>query len=237
MVHECFVNNAGVNISYYKISEETGGFPLIIIPGITNSANEIIAAFSEDLPIYHIVISLRGRGKSDSPESNYSLDDQAGDVKAVIEAENLDGYFLFGYSVGTGIAIRAAFQNKDNVLGLFLGDFPPFYPPLDKSWGSQVIRGNKLQITKTAVEGLVKDAQYIDLSEDINSLDCFVVALKATDENAAIRTNDVEGLQRKCPNVQIVELEDTGHDMFVDNPELVSEVVQGYIEGSFSTEN
>ncbi len=237
MTHECFVNNAGVNISYYKVNEEVGGSPLIIIPGITNSANEVIAAFSEDLPIYHIVISLRGRGKSDSPESNYSLDDQAGDINAVVAAENLNGYFLFGYSVGTGIAIRAAFQNKDKVLGLFLGDFPPFYPPLDKSWGSQVIRGNKLQITKTAVDGLVKDAKYIDLSDDINSLECFIVALKATDENAAIRTNDVEGLQRKCPNVQIIELEDTGHDMFLDNPELVSEVVQGCIAGGVGTES
>lgn len=234
MTQECFVNNAGVNISYYKINEEAGGSPLIIIPGITNSANEVIAAFSEDLPIYHVVISLRGRGKSDSPESNYSLDDQASDITAVIAAENLDGCFLFGYSVGTGIAIRAAFLNKDKILGLFLGDFPPFYPPLDKSWGSQVIRGNKLQITKTAVEGLVKDAKYIDLSDDVNSLECFVVALKATEENAAIRTNDVEGLKRKCPNVQIIELEDTGHDMFLDNPELVSEVVLGCIAGSIN---
>ncbi len=117
MVHECFVNNAGVNISYYKINEEVGGLPLIIIPGITNSANEVIAAFSEDLPIYHIVISLRGRGKSDSPESNYSLDDQAGDINAVVAVENLAGYFLFGYSVGTGIAIRAAALNKDKVKG------------------------------------------------------------------------------------------------------------------------
>ncbi|MBS1536241.1 MAG: alpha/beta hydrolase [Bacteroidetes bacterium] len=226
MIKDFMVNNNGVNISYYKVNEASGGKPLVIIPGAINSAEEVMSAFSSSLPIYHIIISLRGRGKSDSPETHYSLDDQASDIQAVVHQEKLSEYFLFGHSFGSSIAIRAAVGDKAAVKGLIMGDFPPFYPPFDKSWASRILWQNDLHISKTAVEGLANSAKYIDLASDVNSLECSLVALQATKEDAVIRSEDVEGLRRLCPNVLVKELPNTGHEMLIENPTVVAEILK-----------
>lgn len=132
------VNNQGVTIhclEYYKSTNQT---PIIIIPGATNSAEEIAQDLQGKLTHYHIIISLRGRGKSLAPESGYTLDDQASDVVAVAKYLQISECFLFGYSVGVPIAIKAATQLMPKVKGIILGDYAPIYPAFDKSWASKV---------------------------------------------------------------------------------------------------
>jgi pimeloyl-ACP methyl ester carboxylesterase len=226
---ECTVDNNGVRISYYKVNESPNTIPIVIIPGAVNSAEEVMDLFSEYLPDYHIIISIRGRGKSESPDAHYTLTDQSSDILAVVNNELLSKYVLFGHSLGGTIATSAASKDAASVRGLILGDFPPFYPPYSEQWANRVLQFDGIQITKKAVEGIVHDAEYIDLTAELNSLKCPIVALRATKEDAQITLEDVEGFSHVCPQVRIIEIADTGHEMLDENPSLVASLLQEFI--------
>lgn len=83
-----------------------------------------------------IGIDLRGFGNSDKPWSGYDYDQQADDIRCVIEALGLDAVTLGGHSTGGAIAIRyVARHNAYGVskLALFAAAAPslierPYFP-------------------------------------------------------------------------------------------------------------
>ncbi len=218
--------NNNVTISYISVNSEFGGCPIVIIPGAVNSADEVHAALSEHLPAYHIIISLRGRGKSSSPESGYTLSDQASDIQAVIEHEKIQSCVLFGHSIGSTIGIRAAQNFAASLKAFVVGDFPPFYPPYSNTWATQVLAFSEaIDITPTAVNGIAKDAQYTDVLDELNSLSCSIYAIRVSGENSLLRPEDAEKLKELCPQCTVLELEDSGHEMIHDNPKELARML------------
>ena len=72
MRQDYFVDNNGVAIHFVVLHQPTTNntqIPWIMIPGMGNSANEIIEDLRDSFPVYQIHINLRGRGKSDSPDT------------------------------------------------------------------------------------------------------------------------------------------------------------------------
>ncbi|MBK9246920.1 MAG: alpha/beta hydrolase [Ignavibacteria bacterium] len=216
-----------VSISYIVVNENLSGVPIVIIPGAVNSAEEIVEAFDGKLTSYHIIISLRGRGKSSSPVTGYSLSDQASDIQAVIECEKIESFVLFGHSVGSTIGIRAARNFPNNIKALVMGDFPPFYPPFDENWVAHVLSyGDGIDITPIALHGIARDAEYIDVIDELNALKCDSYAIKASGEDSLLRTEDAQKLQELCPRCTILELPESGHEMIRDNPIELARILE-----------
>lgn len=63
-----------------------------------------------------IGIDLRGYGESDKPEQKYSYQVFAADVKKVIDALELNKYYLAGFSMGGAVAVRFATKHADKRL-------------------------------------------------------------------------------------------------------------------------
>ncbi|MGE3801502.1 MAG: alpha/beta fold hydrolase [Candidatus Kapaibacterium sp.] len=215
---EIYADNSGVTIHAIEFHREVEGIPLIIIPGATNSAEEIETDLRGVLPLHHIIINLRGRGKSDSPEKGYSLADQASDILAILNHLNLQECIIFGHSLGSTIGIKAASQVIDRVKGFIMGDFPPFYPPYDGSWAEHVLEREGLQITSTAVHGMAADPTYTDLSEELKGLTCPLLLIRGGKEDSLFPADQAEFLKTIVPNIEVSVLPESGHDIFGPEP-------------------
>jgi pimeloyl-ACP methyl ester carboxylesterase len=62
----------------------------------------------------------RGHGESDSPPGPYSRADLAGDVCAVLDAEQIDQTILVGHSMGGIVAMEVALRYPERISGLVL---------------------------------------------------------------------------------------------------------------------
>jgi non-heme chloroperoxidase len=72
-----------------------------------------------------IGIDWRGFGKSDKPINGYNFDLLADDIRAVLEALQLENFTLVGHSTGGAIAIRyTSRHNGYGVSNLVLVDRP-----------------------------------------------------------------------------------------------------------------
>jgi non-heme chloroperoxidase len=85
-----------------------GGKPVLFIHGWPVNHKMFEYQFNL-LPQYGfrcIGLDLRGFGKSDCPWGGYSYDRLADDVRGVVEALRLTGFYLVGFSIGGAISIR-----------------------------------------------------------------------------------------------------------------------------------
>jgi N-formylmaleamate deformylase len=106
------------------------GEPLIVIPGISNSAATWDFA-GERLGRTHDtwVLDLRGRGLSEAgPGLDYSLDTYAADVAEFARALGLQGCTVLGHSLGARIAARLAHRHAGALSRVVLAD-PPMSGP------------------------------------------------------------------------------------------------------------
>lgn len=106
------------------------GAPLIVVPGISNSA-ATWDFVGERLGRTHdtYVLDLRGRGLSESgPNLAYDLDTYADDVAAFADALQLGACTLLGHSLGARVGARLAGGHGANPSRLVLVD-PPLSGP------------------------------------------------------------------------------------------------------------
>ena len=97
---------------YYEVSGE--GFPFVMVhanPFDHNLWMYQIAHFSTYFKV--IAIDIRGYGRSDKPETPFSLKDMANDVLAVCRDQGVKEAILGGVSVGSGMAILLGLDHPE----------------------------------------------------------------------------------------------------------------------------
>ena len=115
----------------------------------------------------------------------------------------------------------------DVVSALIIGDFPPFFPPFDKSWVSMVLKEQKRTISKTALLGLANEGKYLDVSDDFKNIFCDILLLKGGKKDSAFPTEQIPLLQKRVRSLEIEILADSGHDIFRPTPDkLVKSIVK-----------
>ncbi|MBL7997896.1 MAG: alpha/beta hydrolase [Candidatus Kapabacteria bacterium] len=223
-------HNNGVLLEYIDVSTiGSGGLPCVFVPGLCAAATEVADALAPVFQGTGYVLSVRGRGGSGSPaENEYTLDHQASDVVALVRHLNLSDCVLAGHSVGASIAIRAAGALQSVLRGLVILDFPPFYPPIDKSWAAQILAMPHEGISDAALTGLAACGEYIDLFDELQAITAPLRIVYATGEDAAIRPEHVEVLQRNFPAASILPI-DSGHELFHTNPVAAMELISGML--------
>ncbi|MEI7582500.1 alpha/beta hydrolase [Runella sp.] len=112
-----------------------------------------------------ILIDRRGFGKSDQPWSGYDYDTLADDIQAVLEALDLNGVILVGFSMGGAEALRYLSRHGSNRISklVLLGaaaprllKAPDFEEGVDKSVFDEMIE-NIIQDRAAFVESFSKD--------------------------------------------------------------------------------
>jgi N-formylmaleamate deformylase len=126
-VSDC-VSVRGITLHYYRIG--TGGIPIVFLHGITDDGLcwiPVIEALPEKYDA--VLVDLRGHGKSDAPESGYTLENLALDAEALIHALELHKPILIGHSLGAIVSLILAGIRPEVPRAILLEDPPPFWKP------------------------------------------------------------------------------------------------------------
>jgi pimeloyl-ACP methyl ester carboxylesterase len=117
-----FVSANGIRLYYLDHSGE--GPPLLLLPGLTANAHSFDGLIEAGLSRWFRVLALdlRGRGKSDKPDSGYSMAEHAADVVALMDALELRSAIIGGHSFGGLLTIYLAANYPDYVSRLVILD-------------------------------------------------------------------------------------------------------------------
>jgi Predicted hydrolases or acyltransferases (alpha/beta hydrolase superfamily) len=91
---------------------------IVLLHGLSANAAEFGGLIEAGLSRHHRVIApdLRGRGKTDKPESGYSMGQHAADVIGLLDHLGLDRVFLGGHSFGALLTIYLAANFPERVI-------------------------------------------------------------------------------------------------------------------------
>jgi non-heme chloroperoxidase len=138
-----FVKAGDVQLEYFE--QGHGLDTLVLVHGYASSAaiwRYTLEHLSEDR-FRVIVLNNRGAGNSDRAyqdgtpfgEDDYSVETFADDLFNVIEALELDGFTLFGHSMGGATVAQFALKHQDRIKGLVLLNSTPLKGrPLESGW-------------------------------------------------------------------------------------------------------
>lgn len=111
----------GVKIQLVQWGDE--GKPILCIHGITANCRCWDVMASNLSPDHRVIaMDLRGRGRSESPDSGYSIEHHCKDILAILNDLGLEKAVLMGHSLGAFIALAFGAQHPDRVDRIILVD-------------------------------------------------------------------------------------------------------------------
>ena len=131
---------SGVSLQYAE-SVNKDGIPVVFLHGFTDSRHSFDYLVPQLSPAIHwVVISQRGHGQSDKPETNYLPEDFAADLYEFLEVRNIKKPIIVGHSMGATIAEAFALRHPEQLSGLVLISAVPGLRsnPVLREFGNQV---------------------------------------------------------------------------------------------------
>ncbi len=212
-VEDGWVDNNGVQLHYLESRSGSSHslLPIVFVPGALGSAENYLKEMASLDPRKCVAISLRGRGKSDAPETGYTFERQVSDVEAVMKKIGLTEFCLMGYSVGVSYAIGFATRHVTHVRGLIIGDYSARYPIFRPEWVNNALTfpGAKAQ----AVRGIQRDSREVLLWDALERIECPVLVLRGGQAHSLLPGEKAEKYRHHLRNVKIVTFGESGHEL------------------------
>jgi pimeloyl-ACP methyl ester carboxylesterase len=226
---EHYIDNNSVKIHAIEFNPSSEEIPLVMVPGMGNAAEEIAETVGPLLTRRTIALSLRGRGKSDSPSVGWRLEDQASDIAAAINHFAFPKISLFGHSTGGSIAARALPMISAEVVAFIIGDFPPVYPKYSEQWRERVRQKSALPITDVALAGIVAAAEYTDVSDYLEMVSSKLCAITGDPDTSLLKAEHILKLEQKFPLIRIERLDGCSHEFLSDDPARSMGTIERFI--------
>jgi pimeloyl-ACP methyl ester carboxylesterase len=112
---------AGGIATNYELSGE--GTSLVLIHGFTDNLTmwfNQVPEFSRHFEV--LTYDLRGHGETEIPEGSFSMEIFAEDLRALLEAVEIDRACLLGYSMGGRIGLQFALRHPEMTIGLIFAN-------------------------------------------------------------------------------------------------------------------
>ena len=219
-ISEGWVENQDVRIHYIdSYPENSKGISIVFIPGLSESAEDYLNLMSFLSTRRCVAITFRGRGKSSSPETGYSLNDHVNDIEAVVNHIGLKLFFLMGYFRGVSYAIAYGLHHLQFLAGLIIGDYPAQHTALPPEWTEWFLstswRGKKIseRMKPHVVVALQKESEQILFWDNLSSINCPVLILRGGQEDSLLVEEQVEKYLRNLQNAKVEVFEECGHDL------------------------
>ena len=217
---EGWANDRGVMLhSLHSLPGEQSKTPLVIIPRFSVSAEYWFRVMTSLAPRGCVSLSLRGRGKSDAPETGYAFDNHVDDIEAVIDSLDLGGFCLMGFSRGVTYGLGYTSRHLERVKGLILIDFPARYHPFPPSFIQEFLstsHGGKLgaELLQPRVAwALQREGLDVPLWDVLSRVEFPVLFLHGGQKESLIASSAVERYRQVIRNGRVVKFEDSGHDL------------------------
>lgn len=213
---ELFVENGELRIHCIdseNISPE-GLPPLVIIPGMVNSAEEYTPFFREYMKTRRcIFISIRGRGKSDAPAEGYAFEDQVSDIRSVVEALGLTSFHLFGHSVGGTFALGYALRYP-GFGKTIIGDYAALYPPFGEQWANKIRDTMPGKMSDAALDGITRDARAVNMYPSLAGKIGQIYLIFGSAEDSLVRPKHLDSYHEFLGSTSLFRLKGYGHELF-----------------------
>ena len=106
-----FANNRGVNIYYETYGD---GPPMVLVHANPFDHRLFTYQIASLAPYFRLVaMDIRGYGRSDKPETPFTLNDMADDVLAVCAQEKIARAIFMGVSVGSGMSLLVGLDRPE----------------------------------------------------------------------------------------------------------------------------
>lgn len=118
----------GTRLHYYRSGGDRP--PLVMVHGITDDGlcwtpvAEVLSAHFDT-----ILVDMRGHGKSEAPETGYSIENMARELAGFLQALKLEKPSLLGHSMGAITSLVMAGMFPDLPRAILLEDPPAFWVP------------------------------------------------------------------------------------------------------------
>lgn len=229
LIKEYWVDNHGVKINYLDSEMENQLTPLVFVPGMLSTAQDHIEEIETMAPRRCLSLSLRGRGKSDTPATGYSLDDHVSDIEAVVQQVRLDRYAIFAFSVGVPYAIEYAAKHMQAVDGLIVGDYPALLKRIPETWVNDVIRDFGEDHAQLA-RAIQEESRRCELWDRLDEFRFPLLVLHGCKEGSLLRKEHIELYKKHSKNIEVVAFEESGHYLWEPDYERVIEILKKFMD-------
>lgn len=205
---EGWVKNGDIRIHYLDNtgpSKETT--PLVIIPGIAETGEEYEDLIQALLPRRALVVTMRGRGQSDAPESGFTLEHHVSDIEVVVNRITIDKFAIFGYGRGVAYALGYAVAHVDRINGLIIGNYPAMQKDLPEGWSDFFLKSTNRRVlesmTLETLKGIEKDSANVDFLKHLRKIDCPVLILQGSEEGVGLSEDGAKDYLRAMPDARV----------------------------------
>lgn len=226
---EGWTRNGPIRLHYIDNQGSANLTPLIIIPGFASTAEDFKDIVEALVPRRCVAASLRGRGKSDTPSSGYTLADHASDIASLVVGLGFQDICLMAHSRGVPYAIQFARAHKDSVKGLILLDYPARHSQLPQRWATSFLSSDfgkaaiPGRVRLETVRGVQEDSDYVLLWEALEELDFPALVIRGGSEGSLLKDEDADMYTKHMKDCQISRFEESSHDVWKpDLPKFIN---------------
>ncbi len=235
MVREGWVENGAIRLHYIDSGSHAPSalLPAVYIPGATGTAEGFLPEMEALAPRRCISISLRGRGKSNSPETGYSFDHNVSDIETIVAKLGLKRFCLMAWSIGVTYSIAYAFRNPSPVSGLILLDYAAHHPKWPPRWAERASSDpsvGKDPQRMRGLRGLERESAEVVLWSSLDRIKCPVLVVGGGQPDALLKPEHIEKYQQHLPDVEIVVFEDSGHNVSQPNYDRFIGTVKSFLD-------
>lgn len=239
MFYENHVESNGVTIHYLDYHPEKNDLsPLVIIPGLTESAED----YTEVMKLFKnrrcICISLRGRGKSDSPSTGYSLEDHVQDMTTVISSLDLHNFNLFAFSRGVPYALYYALNQREKINALIIGDYPAVHTKLPNEWVDMFInmdlpwkgKTNAERMNRAVYEAIQKESEEHVFWNQLSEFEFPVLVIRGEKKGALLSDEAAQFYTKNIKNCEVSVFKESNHNLMAPSEEAFVNIIERFIK-------
>jgi pimeloyl-ACP methyl ester carboxylesterase len=210
--------------------------PVVIIPGMGESAEEYWWLADEVGDRRVVAVDVRGRGRSDAPETGYRWEDHIGDIAAVVDGLGLERFILVAFSRGSSYALGYALANPSRVRGLVIGDYMARHVGLPREFADRQLevslRGVPMRerMPEHAVVGVVEDSEEVPLWDRLGELQCRVLVIRGGRRGVIVNDEVAARWEDALPGVELVLLADASHDLWSRDPAAYVDALRPFLD-------
>ncbi len=189
-----FVDHHGVRIHVLDNRRvDAAAPPVLVVPGMGEYADEyewLLDALGDRRVV---IVDVRGRGRSDVPETGYRWEDHIGDLRAAVEQLGIIRPIVVAFSRGSSYALGYALQYPTELRGLVIGDYFARHVGLPVEFAEQQlatrIRGVLIadRMSEHAVRQVFAESREIPLWERLTEIPCPVLVIRGAEERVGER--------------------------------------------------
>src|ERR1700688_2511485 len=138
-IEERWVQNGAGRLHCLEQESDSALTPFLIVPGTFGVAEDYVQEMEALAPRRCVTVSLRGRGRSDAPQSGYRFEDHVADIAVAAAQLGNQRFAMMGYSMGAAYALGFAVQQAPRIAGVIVGDYPARYRALSTKWAERAV--------------------------------------------------------------------------------------------------